>query len=103
MTHSVNCPNCGIKWKQDISITEYFHKKYEQEGVPSYIREKGVVDPFDAAVSTGEMYGCVPDSPKHFSINVVGIEDKDRYDGVSYWQCEACDVVIDRFTEETVN
>ena len=33
----------------------------------------------------------------HYS-RLIGIEDSDKYDGVSYWNCPDCNTTWDRFT-----
>jgi len=35
--------------------------------------------------------------PYHFS-KLIDIEDRDKYDGVSYWHCPFCHATWDRFT-----
>ena len=83
MTSPSICPGCNVTWQQEETITEYF----ENTG---YSHRK--------ALQTGAMYGCTPDSPKHSAKNVIGIEIRGQYDGVSYWKCTECQTVFDRWT-----
>ena len=103
MSHPSHCPKCNVSWYEDITIYEHFLDVYKRRGVPPSYRADGITDAEAAARRSAEMYGCTPDNPKHFGINVVGIEDRDKYDGVSYWKCECCNVVVDRFTNVVVN
>lgn len=85
--HAKSCPSCNTDWEEKETITEYF----ESQG---YSHRK--------AVQTAAMYGCTPKSPKHFGKDVRGIEIQEQYDGVSYWECQVCKVMFDRFTMEVV-
>ena len=38
----------------------------------------------------------------HFS-HLIGIEDPEKYDGVSYWMCPFCKATWDRFTGELID
>ena len=78
-----NCPSCNTEWEEKETIKEHF----ENQG---YSTRK--------AVQTAAMYGCTPENPKHFGKNVVGIEIRGGYDGVSYWKCQVCETMFDRFT-----
>jgi hypothetical protein len=51
----------------------------------------------DQAIEAASYYGWTPENKKCFSINMVGVETP-SYDGVSYWQCQACGAMVDRFT-----
>jgi len=86
--HAKNCPSCNTGWEEEETITEYF----ESQG---YSHRK--------AVQTAAMYGCTPKSPKHFGKDVIGIEIQEQYDGVSYWECQVCKVMFDRFTMEVAD
>lgn len=77
------CPTCGVAWQQAENIYDFF--KNER----GYSKEK--------AAEAAEMYGCTKENPRHFGINVVGIETE-KYDGVSYWKCDKCGTVFDRWT-----
>lgn len=77
------CPECGIAWERKENIYEYF-RDYR-----GYSKEE--------AAKAAEMYGCTKEDPKHFGINVVGIETE-KYDGISYWRCDVCGSVFDRWT-----
>jgi len=37
-----------------------------------------------------------------FGVNIMGIEIRGKYDGVSYWKCTSCNTYWDRFTERVV-
>lgn len=78
-----NCPNCGIAWEREETIYETFLNQ-------GYSREE--------AWDMADSYGCTPDSPKHFGVNVIGIEVQGGYDGISHWYCEGCEARVDRFS-----
>lgn len=78
-----HCPKCGTPWEEEETIYEHFLQRYGSE---------------EKARETAAMYGCTPENPKHFGKDVVGIEIPGKYDGVSYWQCQKCDTVFDRWT-----
>lgn len=82
-----NCPNCNVPWEADDTIYEHFLKQGKQP------RE---------ARRIAEMYGCTKKNPKHFGINVIGVEVPGKYDGVSYWKCQSCWTMFDRWTMEPV-
>ena len=88
MSSPNHCPSCNIEWEEKQTITEHF----VNEG---YTLSK--------AVQTGAMYGCTPNTPQHFGVNVVGIEIQGQYDGVSYWKCTSCGTVFDRWTMKPVD
>lgn len=88
MSSPNQCPSCNIEWEEKETITEYF----ESQG---YTPRK--------ALQTGALYGCTPETPKHFGKNVVGIEVRGQYDGISYWKCTVCEVVHDRWTMKPVD
>lgn len=39
---------------------------------------------------------------KGWGINLLGLEIRGKYDGVSYWKCTACNTTFDRWTGEEV-
>ena len=86
--HGKNCPGCNTDWEEEETITQYF----ESQG---YSHRK--------AVQTAAMYGCTPKSPKHFGKNVIGIEIRGKYDGISYWECQVCKVMFNRWTMEVAD
>jgi hypothetical protein len=90
-----NCPNCGEKWEHDETITETFKRLYTKEGVPSYLREQGIIDIDQAAAHTAEHYGDTPDTPRHFGTNHIAITLSDR---VEWWGCTSCGAITNRFT-----
>ena len=81
--HPPKCPHCGVSWEEEETIYEHFLKKYSDE---------------ERAREIAKLYGCTPESPKHFGKNVTGIEIPEMYDGVSYWKCLKCDSTFDRWT-----
>lgn len=85
--HNKECPKCGIEWEEKETIYEFFLNKYQDE---------------EKARKTAECYGCTPENPKHFGKNVIGIEIQGMYDGISFWECQACKSTFDRFTMEEV-
>ena len=82
-----NCPKCGVNWKEENTIYEHFL-------IQGYSP--------DDAEHKASMYGCTPDNPQHFSINVIGIEVSGKYDGVSYWECQECKALFDRWSMKEV-
>lgn len=81
--HNKECPKCEIPWEEQETIYEFFLNKYSDE---------------TKARETAGHYGCTVETPKHFSKNVVGIEIQGMYDGVSYWKCQSCETVFNRWT-----
>ena len=88
MAAGKNCPSCNIEWEEKETIKEHFERK-------GYSARK--------ASQTAAMYGCTAESPKHFGKNVIGIEIQGKYDGISYWKCQVCKVIFDRFTMEVAD
>ena len=82
-----NCPECSTPWKSDQTIFQHFLSKGKTES-----------EARDIATN----YGCTPETPKHFSKDVIGIEIQGQYDGVSYWECQKCKTTFDRFTMKKV-
>jgi len=78
-----NCPKCKTAWLEDESIYDYFRKTGQTK---------------EEATETAKSYGCTKENPKSFGKDVVGIEVRGKYDGVSYWECQKCKTVFDRFT-----
>ena len=77
------CPSCAVSWECEETIYEHFLAIQGNDEVES--RRKA------------EMYGCTPDNPKHFGVNVVGIEVQGQYDGISYWKCLKCEATFNRW------
>ena len=86
--HYGDCPQCkkswdaGRIWKawRDME-SEYYKDKTDEE---LQAMEK-------------ESYS----EPYHFS-KLIGIEDRDKYDGISYWHCPFCKNTWDRWSGELV-
>ena len=76
------CPSCAAPWEKEETIYEYFIAQGNDEV---------------EARRQAEMYGCTPDNPKHFGVNVTGIQIQGKYDGISYWKCEECKVTFNRW------
>lgn len=86
MPHPNNCPNCGIHWQSDISM-------------PDTLFNTGRYISTDVAAEVArDYYGWTEENDRRLSANVVGIEDPILYDGVSFWQCTACNTTFDRWT-----
>lgn len=85
--HPKNCPNCETPWEEEENIYDYFRRQGKSK---------------EEAARTAEMYGCTKNSPRHFGKDMVGIET-DKYDGVSYWQCQKCSTIFDRWTMAQVD
>ena len=81
------CPECNITWEMKESIYEFFLNQHG-DSIKAYHDAK--------------LYGDSAEDPKHFSINVVGVEDPSKYDGVSFWLCTNCQRLFDRWTMEEV-
>lgn len=82
------CPECGAPWKDSDSIYQHFLNKYGDKKL---------------AAESASLYGCTKNTPKFFSKNVIGIEITDKYDGVSYWECQKCKSIFDRWTLKKVD
>lgn len=82
-----NCPKCGIEWEEKETIYEFFLNKYQDE---------------EKARKAARCYGCIPENPKHFGKNVIGIEIQGMYDGISFWECQSCGTTFDRWTMKEV-
>jgi len=80
-----HCPECNITWEQEETIYEFFLNQHGDK---------------EKAMKTASLYGHTEEDPKHFSINVVGVEDPSKYDGVSFWLCTNCQRLFDRWTME---
>jgi len=96
--HPKQCPCCKYSWYSDETITEYFTCKYEIEGVPECKRNEGFVDPHLAALDTAGFYGDTPLTPKHFGINIMGMEEDRDY--IEWWGCTKCGARVNRFTHK---
>jgi hypothetical protein len=84
MTYT-ECPHCGVTWDgKEIPIGLYINGNYTME---------------EAVKVAGEYYGWTYENKRCFSINMVGVETP-GYDGVSYYQCQKCGAMVDRFTGE---
>lgn len=88
MSSPAQCPSCNIAWQGEETITQYFVRE-------GYTTRK--------AKQIAAMYGCTSETPRHFGKNVIGIEIQGQYDGVSYWKCEGCKTVFDRWTLKPVD
>lgn len=82
MELSKQCPSCKAPWEAEENIYDHFRNKGESK---------------EEATKTASMYGCTKENPKHFGINVVGVEYPEKYDGVWEWKCTACEEVQPRF------
>ena len=80
--HTKNCPKCNTEWEEKENIYETFIRQGKTKEESSI---------------AAEMYGCTKENPQYFGKDVIGIET-DKYDGVSYWECQQCKTVFDRFT-----
>jgi hypothetical protein len=87
MSHPSNCPKCKISWNSETSMPVDLIKHNPDHYVT-----------LEKAEEDAGLYGWTPENDKRFGANVVGIEVRGKYDGVSYWECTACSKVFDRFT-----
>ena len=85
----MNCPECGISWDGG-DINEVMRNIYE-----------GSIDELKIKEWVAS-YGWTKKNPKRFKENVIGIEDPELYDGVSFWECSGCKAQWNRFTGEQV-
>ena len=82
LDHYGKCPKCneswdaGRIWKTWRALKNYKNKTDEQLQA---MEKKNYSEPY------------------HFS-KLMGIEVREKYDGVSYWQCPFCKATWDRFT-----
>ncbi len=79
------CPECSTPWEEEEIIFQHFLAKGKT---------------VEEASKTAANYGCTPQTPKHFGKDVIGIQIRGGYDGVSFWKCQKCETVFDRFTME---
>lgn len=91
--HPKQCPNCNTPWEEAQNIYDFFKAKYTVDNP-----EMPVEDIKALATDTAYKYGCTKDKPKHFSKKVVGVEYRDKYDGVLEWHCQECKCYVHRFT-----
>lgn len=87
MLEAKECPSCKTPWEEDITIYQHFLNQ-------GYSKEE--------AQETAEFYGCTKEKPRNFGKDVAGIEIQGKYDGVSYWECQKCKDVFDRWTMKKV-
>lgn len=80
-----SCPECNVTWEAKETIFDHF-------------RSKGHT--VSEARESASHYGCTPENPKHFGVNMMGIEIPGKYDGVSYWKCTECNTIFDRWTQK---
>lgn len=80
------CPECGESW--DGGNIFDTHRKQDWTNKMS---DKELMNHIKSSYS----------EPYKWS-KLVGIEIKEKYDGISYWQCPFCKVTWDRWTEELV-
>jgi transposase-like protein len=76
------CPECGSSWDGG-SIVEKLH---EQE--PWKTKE-------EIEITVKQYY-----SPPYRFSRLIGVEDAQKYDGISYWKCPDCGTMWNRFTGE---
>lgn len=81
-----NCPKCNMLWDGGRIWKRFREMEYYK-------------DKTDEELQQIEKESYSP--PYHFS-NLVGIEVRGKYDGVSYWQCPECKSTWDRWTDEEV-
>lgn len=88
MSRPDKCPNCGVLWHSIYSMPEELFNT----GRYSTMKE--------AEEEAHRGWGWTKENCKdvRFSKHVVGIEDIDKYDGVSSWYCQSCDAHVDRWT-----
>jgi len=97
--HLEKCPHCNTPWEEEETIYEYFLAKYLKD----YLGELSDQECIEKARKTAKVYGCTLETPKHFGKDVVGIEDPMLYDGISFWECQKCETVFDRWTMKEVS
>lgn len=92
-----NCPKCGFLFDGG-DIVERF--KEMRDSGDSYYKNKTDEEIKEVA----SHYGWSEEDPQRFS-NIIGIEVRGKYDGVSYWKCPCCKTTWNRWTgeEEEIN
>ena len=83
------CRACGITWNG--------------KEIPDELMDSGRYATRREAEEAAEDYGWTSTNKRCFKINMVGIEDPEKYDGVSYWRCTSCGATWDRFTGELLD
>lgn len=86
--HHTECPACHITWEGD-EIPVGLHRL-----------NPGYYPTMEDAIRGAAAYGWTPENKRKFGINVLGVEIPSEYDGIGYWKCLKCGVVVDRFTGE---
>ena len=91
MDHSGLCPKCGADWDNGDIVA--FFKNMRASGDRYWANKTD-----DEIVKVAGDYGWTPETPKHFS-RLIGIEHRDRYDGVWEYACPDCNARFPRFGE----
>jgi len=86
-TRNGNCPKCGFL----LDGGDIFEELKKQ---PHYTGRSD-----ESIKASAAMYGWSEEDPKRFS-NIIGVETRDKYDGVSYWKCPSCKTTWNRWTGE---
>ncbi len=89
MCKLTECPHCKTPWQRTETITEYFLRYYTSHGVSQYKQEKGLNTPEEAAADSALNFGCTPDSPKHFGIDVIVVQAQ-RSGDRDMLECQKC-------------
>ena len=79
------CPECGIDFKGE-KIFDTF-KQQQKEGYECW-KNKTDQEIFD--VIQGSY------SEPYYWSNLIGIEEREKYDGISFWQCPICKCTWDK-------
>ena len=87
------CPKCGTDWRADQIPVESVEKGWYGHDAPCQkLREWD--DGYD------ETTPCT--CPLKYYSNLIGIEIRGKYDGVSIWKCPACNTQWDRWTGQEI-
>lgn len=91
MDHHGKCPKCSADWDNG-DIVEAF-KALRANGDEYWASKTD-----EEIIKTAGYYGWTPETPRRFS-RLIGIEYRERYDGVWEWACPDCDARFPRFKE----
>ena len=87
-----NCPKCGTRWKGDDIFLYYL----AQAKIPgNYYSGKTR----DEVLEIAAEHGYTIENPQYFC-NLIGIEIRGEYDGISRWMCPGCKAQWCRWTNK---
>ena len=87
LNHYGKCPKCKKSWDGGDIAKELFKTEHYKT--------------IEEAEKVAESYGWSKKNKTRFS-KLVGVEVREKYDGVSYWECPFCKTNWDRWTNKEV-